>query len=236
MAVRHLQHLKLHRSLVSLLSLLSLSLLVGVTGSETASALTIFGGGAQTEAADLAVFDPTDYELGTFFQSSVAGDITALRLYLGPVEAANPGTIIGTLWDASGVALGSATYSSLVAGWNEVALSTAISISPFTTYVVSANTNAGTTGTGSYAVDQGPGAAGFFGGGGYVSGPLTATSGVFSTTPGAFPTSIFPGSNGGSSYFRDVQFVPVPEPSTAFLLGMGLMAMSSSRARRRRSS
>lgn len=205
---------------------------LGVAGTESARAVTIFGNGAQTEAADLPVFDPTNYELGTFFQSSVAGDITALRVYLGPVEAANPGTIVGTLWDAVGNVLASATYTSLATGWNEVTLTTPYSINPFTTYVVSANTNAGTTGTGSYAVDKGPGDLGFFGGGGYTSGPLTATSGVFNTTPGAFPTSLFPVTNGGSSYFRDVQFSAVPEPSTFPLVGLGLLGLAFSARRR----
>jgi hypothetical protein len=177
------------------------------------------------------VFDPTNYELGTVFMSSVAGQVTALRVYVGPVEAVNPGTIYGTLWDSLGVVLASAPYGSIVSGWNEVTLSTPVSIAANTTYVVSANTNAGTTGTGSYAFNS-AGGAGFFGGGGYVNGPLTATGGVFDTTPGQFPTNNFPNSNGGSSYFRDVQFT-VPEPSTVWFVGLGLAALSLSAGRRR---
>lgn len=207
-------------------------LLVGLAGSAPALADTIFGAGPQTEAADVPVFDPTNYELGTVFTSSVAGQVTALRVYVGPVEAANPGTIVGTLWDGTGLFLGSATYGAIVAGWNEVLLSTAISIAANTDYVVSANTNAGTTGTGSYAFNS-AGGSGFFGGGGFVNPPLTATSGLFNTTPGAFPTSNFPPTNGGSSYFRDVQFTPVPEPSTALLVGLGLAAVSIRRGSRR---
>ena len=212
-------------------SLALLCLLLGVLASQPAWSLSIFGTGAQTEAADLPVFDPTDYELGTFFQSSVAGDVIALRVYLGPVEAADPGIIVGTLWNASGSVLGSATFTNVSAGWNEVALAVPVSIAADTTYVVSANTNAGTTGTGSYAADKGPGDLGFFGGGGYANGPLTATSGVFNTTPGAFPTTNFPTTNGGSSYFRDVQFVP--EPATALLLGLGLATVCLASERRR---
>jgi hypothetical protein len=162
----------------------------------------------------------------------VAGQVTALRVYLGPVEAASPGTITGTLWDAYGSVLATEVFGSIVAGWNEVTLTTPIGIAASTTYVVSANTNAGTNGTGSYADDKGPGDLGFFGGGGYVNAPLTATSGVFNTTPGAFPTSNYPASNGGSSYFRDVQFTPIPEPSTALLVGVGIAVLSLRPGRR----
>jgi hypothetical protein len=211
----------------------SVCALVGMAVAGPASALTIFGSGPQPEAADIPVFDPTDYELGTVFESSIAGQVTALRFYLGPVEGAAPGTIVGRLWTGSGTLLASETFGSLAVGWNEVALSTPVAISASTTYVVSANTNAGTSGTGSYAVDQGPGALGFFGGGGYTNGPLTATSGVFTTTVGAFPTSIFPASNGGSNYLRDVAFVP--EPSTLLLVSLGLVGLSFSAGRRRSS-
>ncbi len=215
----------------SLASLSSLLFLVGMLVSQSALALTIFGAGPRPETADIPIIDTTDYELGTFFSSSVAGQVTALRVYLGPVEAASPGTITGTLWDAYGSVLGSAVFSGIVAGWNEVTLTTPIGIAASTTYVVSANTNAGTNGTGSYAFDS-AGGVGFFGGGGYVNAPLTATSGVFNTTPGAFPTNNFPVSNGGSSYFRDVQFTPIPEPSTALLVGVGIVVLSLRPGRR----
>lgn len=200
-------------------------LLLAIVTAGSASAATIFGPAAQTEAADVPVHDPTDYELGTVFQAAVNGQVTALRFYLGPVEGVNPGTIVGTLWDAYGNVLGSETYGSLVVGWNEVSLTTPVAITANTSYVVSANTNAGSTGTGSYAFDNGALDTGFFFGG-YVNGQLTATSGVFVTTPGAFPTQNFPPTNGGSSYFRDVQFVPVPEPSTVLMVGLGLLAMA----------
>ena len=205
-----------------------LSFLLGVVGSEAASASTIFGTGTETEFLG----DPTSYELGTYFESSVAGQVTALRVYVGPVEAGNPGTIVGNLWGATGNNLESATFSNIVAGWNDVTLAAPISISANTIYVVSANTNSGSTGLGgAYAADSN-GGSGFFGSGGFSNPPLTAISGDFGS-PGTFPTQMFPSINGGSSYFRDVEFSPVPEPSTLLLAALGFGGLSFAARRRR---
>jgi len=39
--------------------------------------------------------------------------------------------------------------------------------------------------------------------------------------------------SGGSSYFRDIQFTPEPEPSTGLLVSLGLAGLTGSVARRR---
>ena len=105
-----------------------------------------------------------------------------------------------------------------------MALTTPISISANTIYVVSANTNAGSTGLGAYAANSN-GGSGFFGSGGLSNPPLTATRGDFGS-PGTFPTESFPSTvNGGTSYFRDVEFSQVPEPSSLLLAGVGFVGM-----------
>jgi hypothetical protein len=198
-----------------------LPFVTGLAATEAASATTIFGTSPGTEF----VGDPTNYELGTYFESSVAGQVTALRVWVGSTEAGNPGTIVGNLWDANGDLLESATFSNIVkgGGWNEVTLASPVSITPNTIYVVSANTNAGSTGLGAYA-----GLADFFSGGSYSNPPLTALSGDFGA-PGTFPTQTYRNNN----YFRDVEFSPVPEASNALLLSLGIVGLAIQGHRRR---
>lgn len=195
--------------------------------------------------------DPTPYELGTYFVSSLDGSIIGLRVYLGPQEAANVGgTLTGRLWDSAGILVTSADYSAPVAGWNEVAIAP-VAITAGNTYVVSANTFAVNA---AYANNKGlPGGFegdappfttdGFFGGANpvanYTNGPLTGLSGRFAdNAPGSFPTGTFPGNNGGSSYFRDVNFqlATVPEPSSLVMCEIGLLGIGSLTRRRRNAS
>ncbi|WP_422925487.1 DUF4082 domain-containing protein [Singulisphaera sp. PoT] len=79
--------------------------------------------------------DPNAVELGVKFTSDVAGYITGLRFYKGPL---NTGTHVGHLWTSTGTLLATATFTSETAsGWQQVTFSTPVAISANTTYVAS---------------------------------------------------------------------------------------------------
>jgi hypothetical protein len=79
--------------------------------------------------------DPASVELGVKFFSDVSGTITALRFYKA---AANTGTHVGNLWTQSGTKLSTVTFSGESAsGWQQAQLTTPVSITAGTTYVVS---------------------------------------------------------------------------------------------------
>jgi hypothetical protein len=96
---------------------------------------------ASDTPATVTASDPNALELGVKFQSSVAGQITAIRFYKGPQ---NTGSHVGNLWSASGTLLASATFSGeTTSGWQQVNLSSPVSITANTIYVVSYHTNQG---------------------------------------------------------------------------------------------
>ena len=82
--------------------------------------------------------DGTPLEVGMKFQSSVAGQITALKFYRSPSDT---GSDLLDLWAATGTKLASATFTNTAAsGWQTVALSTPVAIAANTTYLVSYHT------------------------------------------------------------------------------------------------
>ncbi len=128
-------------------------------------------------------------ELGVKFTVSTDGYITGIRFYK---SAGNTGAHTGSLWTASGQLLATATFTSESAsGWQEVDFSTPIAVTAGTTYVASYHTSVG-----HYAVTRS-----FFSSP-LVSGPLTATSGVYLYGAGGFPTASYQASN----YWVDVVF------------------------------
>jgi hypothetical protein len=144
----------------------------------------------------------TNYELGTLFQSSIAGQITAIRFWKASNET---GTHTGHIWSAGGTLLATAAFSGETAsGWQQVSLSPPLSIATNMTYVVSVNTGA----TFYVATDNGLASS-------VVNGPLSTVvgnNGVYGS-PGAFPTNTYLSSN----YFRDVVLTytpPPPQPPT----------------------
>jgi probable HAF family extracellular repeat protein len=149
--------------------------------------------------------DPTAVELGVKFRSSADGTITAIRFYKGPQ---NTGTHMGNLWSASGTLLATAAFTDESAsGWQQVNLSSPISIRANTIYVVSYHTNQGF-----YSVNDdyfvSPHASGL------LTAPATdgtGGNGVYAYgSTSAFPTETYLSSN----YWVDVVFNPTSPVTT----------------------
>jgi hypothetical protein len=145
--------------------------------------------------------DTTPVEVGTRFKADYNGTITGIRYYKA---SANTGIHVGSLWSSTGTRLAQVTFANETAsGWQTATLSSPVSVTAGTTYVVSVFDPAG-----HYSAS-----------GGLLSTPVdngmlhsiadsAAPNGVFSyTTTGAFPTSSY----NGTSYSVDVMYaVPVP--------------------------
>ncbi|HLH34946.1 MAG TPA: DUF4082 domain-containing protein [Alloacidobacterium sp.] len=143
--------------------------------------------------------DGTPIEVGVAFTSSAPGQIYGLRFYKA---STNTGTHVGHLWTSTGTLLGTATFSGETAsGWQQVAFSSPITITPGTTYIASyfapaghysADTNYFTS-----AVNNPPLTA-------LVNGP-TSSNGLYTYgSSGGFPTNTYASTN----YWVDVLFVP----------------------------
>lgn len=133
-------------------------------------------------------------ELGMKFQTSAAGQITAIRFWKDPGET---GTHTGNIWSASGTLLASMKFTGESAsGWQIQALTSPLTIQANTTYVVSVNAN-----TAYVATNEGLQTA-------VVNGDLTSVAdganGVFTGAGGSFPSSSYENTN----YFRDISFSP----------------------------
>jgi hypothetical protein len=142
--------------------------------------------------------DQNSISIGVKFRSSVAGYITALRLYKFP---ANGGTHVGELWTSTGTRLAVVTYASETgSGWQQVTLPSPVAIAANTTYVASYHADFGR-----YAVNSQ-----YFAAAGVTNGPLRALAngedggnGVYQYgPPGTFPNQTFQGEN----YWADVVF------------------------------
>ena len=152
----------------------------------------------------LAAGDPHAVELGVKFSSRVAGTVTGIRFYKA---TANTGTHVGSLWNAAGQLLASATFTNETAsGWQQVSFSTPVAIAPNTTYVAGYLAPRG-----EYSVTSGA-----FTSTGVSNPPLQApattvsANGVYLyTNASAFPTNTFKGNN----YWVDIDFTPKLEPT-----------------------
>ncbi|TAH32216.1 DUF4082 domain-containing protein [Candidatus Saccharibacteria bacterium] len=142
--------------------------------------------------ATLNANDNQAIELGTKFQSTVAGNVTAIRFYKG--GSADTGTHVGSLWSSTGTKLASVTFTGETgSGWQQANLSTPVAITANTTYTVSYYSPAGyysTTQSGlSSAITNTPVKA-------------LASGGVYKYGTSGRPTSTWSASN----YFVDVVF------------------------------
>ena len=140
------------------------------------------------------------YEVGVKFTASVAGSVTGLRFYkqtwMGGYQH------IGHLWTSTGQLLATAMFSSETSyGWQQVNLSSPVSLSPNTVYIMSFSTGGGYFGI----------TTGFFSSGGVTSGPLQALPNSTSGGDGVYHygTGTFPNTNGGGmNFWVDIAFAP----------------------------
>lgn len=162
---------------------------------------TIFG---QATPKTTDANDASPVTLGVRFTSSADGFITGLRFFK---SAGNTGTHVGTLYNSSGTALSSVTFTNESAqGWQTATLASAVPITAGSTY-----TAAYTAPNGHYSADSQ-----FFAYHGATGGPLTTLggysnpNGVYTTTVGA-PTASYQQSN----YYVDAVYSATdPTPLT----------------------
>jgi Ca2+-binding RTX toxin-like protein len=163
-------------------------------GPATASLFSASNTPAQTNQND-----GSPLEVGVKFQSSVAGQITALKFYRSPSDTSSD---LLDLWSSTGTNLAHATFATTGAsGWQSVSLASPVAISANTTYVVSYHTSGFYVETDNFFTTA------------FTSGVLTAPStttaggnGVYAyggtSTTGIFPTNSFSAAN----YWADVVF------------------------------
>ena len=157
------------------------------------------------------------YELGVKIETSVAGQVTALRFYQ---ESAMGGYAhVGHLWSSSGTLLATAMFTTTSgAGWEQVSLSTPVTIAANTVYIVSYSTGGG------YLFFNST----FFDGAGVTNGPLQALANGVSGGDGVYGRSgRFPTTSGdGDNFFADLVFSPTSTGSVVVGNGTGSQANS----------
>ncbi len=146
--------------------------------------------------------DGVEYELGMKFRSSQNGQIVAIRFWKAPSES---GSHVGKIWSTSNTLLASCTFvNETASGWQQQALSSPLTITANTTYVVSVNT------ANTYFPITVQGLASSV-----VNGNLSSVAGqngVYGNVNG-LPTNSYNSSN----YFRDIVFnTQLPSSITKF--------------------
>jgi hypothetical protein len=127
------------------------------------------------------------WEQSITFSSAIPGQITHLRFYKASSESSGH---FGRIWSDSGLLLRNQQFTTETAsGWQEVALSSPLTITPGVKYRVSYNVNL-----------FGAKIGGAFGPA-ITNWPLTAHAGTFST-----PAASFPNTGSASNFLADVRF------------------------------
>ena len=165
---------------------------------------TLWGAGAVPAVPDESG-DANSVELGTRFESAVAGEVTGVTFYKG---TGNTGTHTGSLWSSGGALLASGTFTNETAsGWQTLTFATPVAITANTPYVVSYHAP-----NGNYAYT-----------GGYFASPveqypLTGTADGSGTPNGVYDygtASAFPtGTSGSANYWVGPVFTAGTAPSS----------------------
>lgn len=191
---RRSSHFRVKAVVAAVASLLALlAAVVGTAQSAAGTAPveeTIFG---NTVPAVASTGDAASVELGVAFVPQVNGSVNAVRFYKG---AGNSGVHTGSLWNAAGSRLATASLSSETAsGWQVIRFANAVSVTKGQRYVAS------------YHAPQGHyAAAGRFFTTAYTRGDLTVpvNGGVYRYGASAYPTSTYNSTN----YYVDLAFTP----------------------------
>ena len=163
---------------------------------------SLFGTGAPP--AQIITTDPTAYELGVEFVTSIEGEVTALRYWRGADDATDTDVRTLNLWTATGTLLASATVTSTPgqSGWQTATLATPVALDANELYVASYGTAQNYAFSGNFFATDWVGA----------DGTLTAPAGVDPTGNGVFSadaTGAFPDSSyNASNYWADLIFDP----------------------------
>ena len=145
--------------------------------------------------------DPTAYELGVRFISSIGGDLTELRYWRGNADAFDTDIRTLNLWDQNGVLLTSVTVQSNpgATGWQSGILDSAVELTPDALYVASYGTTQNYAFTSNYFADDRTDSSGM------LTAPSAGGNGVFRAgSTGLFPNASYNASN----YWVDIVIEP----------------------------
>lgn len=190
-------------TLFTVLSLLTLYLLLSFRHASATATCPCHISDTSTPTGYSVFNDSQGLELGVRFKPQVDGYITGVRFYK---DASMTDSHIGSLWDKDGNLLATGTFTNETSqGWQELSFTSAVPVSANTLYTASYSTSVGkyiasnnfyTSDINNYPLIA-PSA------GNAIDGKGGRGNGVYSATPGAYPTSTYNATN----YWVDATFV-----------------------------